>query len=365
MKRAKMKRAHLVCLLAVLAVSWPELRGASAQDAMQPPIDSQQPVLQKAPIIHGRGLEMREMLERILDTEYCGDAMMEGVTQAAAIRGEAPVEGFWGRLDEADWPVVLVGMADEEFARLLQEGKLYSIMDVKRLRDMIGLLGTARCDATPILAFFRKMAERATPEWDTVLFTTLGYAWIDLTIEKEGAVKSLELERVFEASCGADSTPCRIFLKQLGRCDAFGRSKTQDDLDVLSRFVLERAERCTREGEASSIDRVAAGEAYYDHEEGNPDPFALGAPHMGVPGWKGSLQRKRLAERFKDVPAKSRVSWTDPNTGDRVDAPIRQQDIDRMIWSRAATELATEDSDLTDLRQVYGDWTEKKAEAGP
>ena len=328
--------------------------------------------LSKAPVIHGRGPEMREWLDRILDTEYCGDAMMEGVTQAAAIRGEAPVEGpVFGGLDEEDWPVVLLEMAEEEFERLSREGKLHSIMDVKRLRDMIGLLGTARGDATPILAFFRKMAEQATWEWDpvlekwtwdTVLFTAISYAWIDLTIEKEGADKSLELGRVLETSCGADSMPCGIFLRQLGRCDAFGRCKTPEDLAMLSRFMLEKAEHCHRSDRAGLIDQIAVGDAYYHHEEGNPDPFAWGSPHMGVPGWKGSLQRKRLAERFKDEPAKPGSYQIDPNTGEWIAAPIRQRDIDRMIWSRAASQLATEDSELTDLRQVYGDWTKEEAE---
>ena len=361
MKRAKMKREYLIFLLAAFAVSCPALHGASAQEEMPSPLDSQPSATQKAPITHGRGPEMRKMLEAILDTEYCGDAMMEGVTQAAAIRGEAPVEGpVFGGLDEEDWPVVLLEMADEEFERLLQEGKLHSVADVERLWSMIEMLGTTRVDATPILAFFHKMAEQATPKWDSVLFLALGYAWIDLTIEKEGAVKSLELARVFEASCGADSMPCRVFLDQLARCDAFGRCKTPDGLAMLSRFVLERAEKCSKESEAQAIDRIAAGEAYYHHEEGNPDPFAWGAPHMGVPGWKGSLQRKRLAERFKDEPAKPGSYQIDPNTGEWIAAPIRPRDIDRMIWSRAATELATADADLTDLRQVYGDWTKEK-----
>jgi hypothetical protein len=363
MKRVNVKMECLVCLLAMYTVSCPGLRGASAQDAMPSPIDSQQPALQETPIIHGRGPEMREMLERILDTEYCGDAMMEGVTQAAALRGEAPVGGVgFVRLDEEDWPVVLVEMAEEEFARLLQEGRLHSVAEVGRLWSMIELLDTTSGNATPILCFFRKMAEQATPKWESVLFMALGYAWIDLTIEKEGAAKSLELARIFEASCGADSMPCRIFLQQLGRCDAFGRCKTPGDLAVLSRFVLERAERCPLEDEARAIDSVASGEAYCHHAEGNPDPLAFGEPHMGVPGWKGSLQRKRLAERFKDEPAKPGIYRIDPNTGERVAIPIRQRDIDRMIWSRAASELATEDSELTDLRQVYGDWTKEKAE---
>lgn len=345
---------------------------SSSDSAMPTNVPENALDLSKVPVIHGRGPEMRKMLERIVSTEYCGDAMVEGVTQSAALRGRAPVEGAgFVQLDEEDWPVVLVEMAEEEFERLSREGKLHSVSDVDRLWCMIELLGTTRVDTTPILAFFRKMAEQSTWEWnpvlgkrtwDTVLFMAISYAWIDLTIEKEGATKSLELERVLETSCGVDSVPCGIFLNQLARCDAFGRCKTPDDLAVLSRFVLETAERCPKESEAQAIDLVAAGEAYYHHEKGNPDPFAWGAPHMGVPGWKGSLQRKRLAERFKDEPVKPGLYRIDPNTGERVAAPIRQRDIDRMIWSRAAKELATEDSELTDLRQLYGDWSQEKAE---
>jgi hypothetical protein len=363
MKTGNTKTSIWLCMAALfsLATAWGE--GLATTEDQAVPSDFRVLDLSKVPILHGRDGKMRAVLESIVDTEYCGEALAEGVTHVAALCGMAPVKGIgFVKLDEKDWPVVLTEMANEEFERLLQEGKLHSIMDVKRLRNMIGLLGTARCDAAPILAFFRKMAERATPKWQTVLFMSISCAWIDLTIEKDGAEKSLELGRILESSCGTDSMITGIFLEQLGWCDAFGRCKTQEDLAALSRFVMEVAEKCQNEGRASSIDSIAAGEAYFHPAEDDTASFTIGKPKMGVPGWKGSIQRKRLAERFKDEPAKPSTYRIDANTGERIYPAPTQRDIDRMIWSRAASELATEDSELTDLREVYGDWTKEKTE---
>lgn len=180
---------------------------------------------------------------------------------------------------------------------------------------------------------------------------------MNLTIETEGVDRCLELGRLFETSFGIDSLELIYFIRQLAICDAFGRCPTDDDRARLSCFLLDLAARCQKYGSAILIDRVAAGEeAFYSAEN---DPFAFGRPKVGISGWKGSLQRKRLAARFRDEPARGGVLSLDVETGEWVRSEPTQRDIDQMLWSRAAAELAADESELTDLREVYGDWTKE------
>ena len=323
--------------------------------------------LSNVPVLHGRGAEMREALNQILDTDYCGESTLVGITQGAALHGEAPIPdvGF-RKLAEEDWLHVLLEMANEEFDRLKEEGKLdFPGRDTGRLTKMVALLGTTQGDAAPVLDFIRKMAEQSRPEWAPDCFEAASCDWIDLTIEKEGATKCLELVRMLEASSGKYSALWFAYFSMLGACDTFARCPTSEDLAILARFIMEAADLSQNHVQARTIDVTAAGEAHFHADP--EDPYAFGPPMMGVPGWKGSLQRKRLAERFRDVPAVGRVLGSyNVDTGEMVPEVLvepTQRDIDRMIWARAAKELATDDAELTDLREVYGDWT--KTTEGP
>ena len=73
------------------------------------------------------------------------------------------------------------------------------------------------------------------------------------------------------------------------------------------------------------IDKVAGGEAFYAPPYF--DAVEKKRYRAGAPGWKGSLQRRRLAERFDN----------------------------EKLRSRAAAELAADEKELTDLREVYGE----------
>lgn len=81
------------------------------------------------------------------------------------------------------------------------------------------------------------------------------------------------------------------------------------------------------------------------------------------PEWKGGLQRRRLAERFKEEPARGAfLRWNEEKWEYERSEPT-ERDIAWMMWSRAAAELAADESELTDLREVYGDWA--KTPEGP
>ena len=320
--------------------------------------------LSSTPVIIGRGEGMRAMLEHILDTEYCGDAMLEGVTQAAALRGEAPVDGVgFVRLAEEDWPAVLAEMTEEEVRCMLQEGKMKSGAEVRHLCNMISLLGSTKENVDEVLQLLRQMAGQTTPEWDSLLLRALSCAWIHLTLERIGAQKALELGRYWGDARGVDSRELKVFVYSLGICNAFEECKTDEDRAEMARFMGEMSERCTTGDTALVIDKISAGGEFFHPNPVSDDSSAFGPPYAGAPGWIGSLQRRRMAERFLDWrPPRFR---RDQETGNLVAAPPTPQDVQNMLAARAATELAADEKDLTDLREVYGAWEEDGVVAEP
>ncbi len=318
-----------VAVLADDGVSSDLSKQADAQERVQD--------LSTVPVVSGRGQAMREVLESIIDTEYCGTAMLEGVTQAAALRGMAPVEGIgFVHPTEEDAVAVLCEMATEEFDRLAANGTIHTVADIDRLLNIIALLGTAKSGKIEALSVLDRIARKSTAEWDDTLFMPLNHVWVKLTIDN-GAAKCLELGHYFQESRGVDSKEFLCFIKGLALGDAFGRCKTADDLAELCRFMGEAAERCQSPTTAYFIDSIASG-GWACHPA-KDDPLAFGNPIIGVPGWKGSVQRKHLAFRFEDA---------EKGTGP--------------LHDRAAAELAADESELTDLREVYGDWSKELVE---
>ena len=300
--------------------------------------DGQAMDLSTVPNVRGRGRDMRAVLRRIVSTEYCGDAIAEGVSQGAALHGKAPAgEIGFVRPSEEDWPPVLAEMALEEFHRLSKDGgDLRNANNIGRLLNMINLLGEARTNREAALGALWNMAEESSSAWDSVFYTALSCAWINLTLERDGTHKALELGRLFSDGKGVDSREFKWFVDALSRCDAFAKCQMGGELPEMAHFIVDAAERCKDPMTAHFIDRTAVGN-YYHHPAGD-NPLAFGQPMIGLPGWEGSLQRKHLSERFEDS-----------GTGTRPQ------------HSSAASVLAAKDSDLMDLRQVYGDWTKEKA----
>ena len=285
-------------------------------------------------VVRGHGPETRELLDHIIDMDFCGNAMMEGLNQAAVLRGLLQEkDGEAVRTTEEDVVFVLCEMTEEEFNRLASDGTFHTVADIDRLWKMIALLGTTKKETDAALAILDKMARQATAEWENNLFSAISCAWIDLTIENS-AVKCLELGRYFLDSRGVDSKEFWRFVDAIGRCDAFGRCQTDGDRDEVSRFLIAASEQCQKRETAGFIDNVAAGDFYFHLSE--EDPLACGMPKLGICGWKGSLQRKNMAARFATPTSQAR----------------------NRLHERAAAELATEDSELTDLREIYGDWNE-------
>ena len=77
-------------------------------------------------------------------------------------------------------------------------------------------------------------------------------------------------------------------------------------------------------------------------------------------GWLGSVQRRRMAERFLDRQP-FRRSHVNKETGAVEYDPPTPEEVANLFRSRAAAELAADEKDLTDLREVYGAW---EAEGG-
>ena len=130
-----------------------------------------------------------------------------------------------------------------------------------------------------------------------------------------------------------------------GRCADLGRWY-REQFGVGSEQEWNLACRFARSGLPTLVDETERASGFrYLLEYGDTlgtDEFAQyfdGLAVDFVPGWTGSLQRKHLAERVEN-----HSEGTNP------------------MSFRAASELAAKDSELTDLRQVYGDWTKEKAE---
>lgn len=278
------------------------------------------------------GEDVRRVLESVLSTEYCGDAIVAGVTQANALRGNAPIDsaGFV-RVDEEDWPVVLGEMALEEFRRQQGEADLHNMAKIGRLLNMIVLLGRANGNPDPAFSALLAMAEKSDSRWDATFFRALSCAWINLSLDGGGASKILELGKFFVSRQGVDSPEFWCFVDALDLCDAFARCPTEDSRAEIARFMCKASERCEKRETAFFIDRSAAGGHYYYPSD--DDPLAFGKPKTGLAGWKGSVQRRRLAARFE--------------SGEDDGGPLHD---------RVSAELSAKESELTDLKQVYGDW---------
>lgn len=299
----------------------------------------EQTVVPNAISKNAREEEIRAFLSRIVNTEYCGDAMAAGVSHGAALRGKAPVEGGGNvHVEQEEWFPILHEMTLEEFHRLARESDGNSIMDIGHLGTMLSLFREATEKREEALDALRTMAEEAPPNWNYDFFTAISCAWIDLAMGNDDVNKCIELGRIFDKNGGVDSKGVQCFIDALGRCDAFGRSQIDADRAVLSRFVLDAAERCTTSRTAGTIDIIAAGHEYY--YPGDGDPLSFGKPKIGVAGWEGSLQRRNLAARFE-----------------KADGHMAQ-----LLRSSTITERAQNESELTDLRQVYGDWSRDKVE---
>ena len=281
--------------------------------------------LSNVPTVRGRDEQMRSIVKSLIDNDFCGDAIADGVTASAAARGEAPIAGIgFAKLAEEDFTAVAIELAEEELAGLLAKQQTHEPVNVMRLSKIICLLDDTTVLRDEVLGVLRRIAEQSSPEWDSMLAYWTGGAWIQLTIETQGAEKCLEIGRLFQTTRGVDSPEFCKFIWALETRHAFAKCRTDEDVSVLLRFLVDASETCQSYGTAYMIDQTAMGDVLYVPAVSD----TTGRSKAKVWGWQGSVQRRRLAERF--------------NRG--------------KLSANAAVELAADEKDLTDLREVYGAW---------
>lgn len=317
--------------------------------------------------------EIRDIVADVLGTEYCGTAIMDGVDQTAALAGNAPVAGRgFVRVEEAEWRPVVLGMAKEEFARRLGETPelvenihnaraalsackaarashaeqeealgvyLRATRELNRRFEKFGrmlvLLGDTGERDEEVDAFLERVVKECPQECDALSTGIL--AWVRRTLREQRAERCLELGRWIREQWGFESPQHGMFVRTL--FPGLGElCRSDSERGAVARYLLAAVEHYEHHGFCRGFDMYAS-----DY----------------LPGWTGSLQRKRLAARFRNESVLSGTTHWDDERREYVPDVPTQRDVEKMLWSRAASELSAKDTDLTDLREVYGDWTKE------
>lgn len=313
---------------------------------------------------------IRSMLEAVMDTEYCGDASMNGLGVDTMLRGEAPTEGM-GFVDMrgTDWQSVLLEMMGEEIelcnaASVEQVKRLREVneevrkanlavhpelrehyaalswqarKDVEevsdRLRRMLPLLENADGSRDDVLDMWGRLWKECPPEYH--LWALGGTAaWVEGTLARKDVSRCLELGEWYRGRNGVDTPEHLAFCKCL--CGNLAKLEG-NDFNAGVRYLLSTADDMGHYALGCSLDK---------------------AMESGVPGWRGSLQRRDFASRLVypgGTNSEKTVSVTDENGDIFLLHPH-----ERLPW-QARRELSAKESELNDLRQVYGDWTKEKA----
>ena len=292
---------------------------------------------------------IRAALLAIADTEYCGTAVAEGFGTATAMAGMSPVKDIgFVNLDGQDWVPVALELAGETLGECLdlqtagagQNGS----EKMGRLRRLLNMIGNSEGHREQVSAFLERFAKqpiREAPcgESDGFALDWVPSFWIywfrqsDLETV-EGAEQCMALERWLEEFRSVDSPAVCRFRKALLEM-GLARCKNIDAYAVMARCALRIAERTRNLDNCRMFDKQAVS--------------------SGLAGWVGSIQRRRLAERFPDEPVPRFQQW-DEKKRELVDGDVIESMLPLMLTRRAAAELAADESELTDLREVYGDW---------
>ena len=321
-------------------------------------------------IARGDGLErkeLRDILEGVVSTEYCGTAAEQGFGTTTAIRGLSPVQGRgFVHIEEADWGPILLEMAAEELTRcgeatrgaldtirtesaILERGRRNGMPEdeqdqhckaiadannevqfaIARLPRMLALLRQMESEREGVLRMIGRIARECPPEYN--INREANGAWICQTLKTDDVGECLELGKWYRAEKGKGSNEEIDFCRQL--VNALPDCKTEESYRQAARYVLEAMEDCGNYPQCNGFDMFASKQ---------------------LRGWVGSRQRKRMAGRFLDW-RPHRYSYN-LKTGERTEEPPTPEDIAAMFTTRAAAELAADEEDLTDLREVYGEW---------
>jgi hypothetical protein len=299
--------------------------------------------------LHGAD-EIRDALIAIADSEYCGTGIDEGLGIKAAMSGTAPVEGVgFVRLDEEEFLPIAISLAKQELGKCREVLELDDAgaaqKQIARFSRLVTVIG-ATPDATgQVLDFLEEFAKEPTEKSGGIALDLVPWFWdfwfgqADLNSEV-GVKRCLALgewiEELRGSECDAHRKFCRSLLeKGLKKCE------NQESYAALARHALRSVENWNDVNYCRSFDRIAETSE--------------------LQGWVGSIQRRRLAERFANEPLPRLQKW-DAEKKMMVEGEIIETMLPLMLKRRAAEELATQESVLTDLRQVYGDWTKEKPE---
>ncbi len=327
------------------------------------PIDlSRVPVIQDEEAIH-------TFLEEVLNTQYCGEALEAGLGPETDLAGKSPVEGFgFAKVEENDWYPVAIRMAKADLQFLSALPETSDVLDtdaeksefalqqclnakVLHLTRLTGLLGSATNHSEETLDLLEAIAQTRVQGLSGSLVDNLGNhrlgywrTWVqqsDLATEA-GLDRCLDLIRKYVAANGWSSTGNFSFCLQW-LSHGSKRCRTEEGYAKVARHVLASMEHFSEHRECYMLDCAAAD--------------------GGLASWKGSLQRRQMAERFRNTTPPKVPRWNEAKQQEEM--AIYEEMWPFMLSRRVAAELAADEKDLTDLREVYGEWPleEQAAEA--
>ena len=308
----------------------------------------------------------------LLATEYCGTGTFEGMGMSSAIRGESPVsdDGVFD-VPEEEWLPVLLEMADEELEACKRD-TAEDIAEIRRLKAGSESCGNSDDERTSYLWKAQRRVEGRGYKLMKIVsclkYAEGGTAQVLDMLERIGLESPPEFNLAKIVSISMVKKACRD--GQFARCLEFGRRCREiHGPDSLQEWYI-----CFELGSfglptlSQESERRVCYRYLLEFSEtiGNIHsaiPFEGMAQRM-IPGWVGSVQRRRLAARFPDEPIPRRLVW-DVDRQQYVEGEIDERRIPQMLNRRAAAELAADESELTDLRKVYGDWAEEKTIPDP
>jgi hypothetical protein len=292
-----------------------------------------------------------------METEYCGEAVAAGLGMKTALEGKSPVEGFgFAKADEEEWfPVALrMGREDLETMRELHEkafssetadGTVQQRIDKTfgHLEKVVRLVGMSENHSDEALAFLESLLWTRLPGREGSPADRLGPPplgfwrhWIQQSdLETEAGVeRCLAAARKYAGQYGMGSAGnfafCANWLENGAK-----RCKPETGYAAAARHVLASMEHFAEHRECYILDRDAID--------------------GGLAGWAGSLQRRQMAERFKDLTPPKVPRWNEETQQEELAVYAEMWPF--ILSRRAAAELAADEKDLTDLREVYGAWT--------
>lgn len=148
----------------------------------------------------------------------------------------------------------------------------------------------------------------------------------------------------------------------LGRWMAERRGVESRLLCQYRRVLLTKGlAQCKGEESYAALARHALQLVEEYQDANNCRMFDKQAVEGGLKGWVGSMQRRQLAARFPDEPI-PRFQYFDATKQEMVYGEAIESLLPFMLNRRAASELAAGEDELTDLKQVYGDWTKDRTD---